>query len=238
MAEYKCRSCGELLEVPQGAAVVVCPHCEYPNRAEDLQAAAARGAGAAARPALADAQALLQAGNFEAAAPAFEALLLYEPTSPAAYLGLLMAELRMARPEDLARHDRPLAGYSNYQMALRFADEGLRQQLEGYEQTIVTGIKEREYQSALQDMQKPLDEEAFLNLAQRFRGLGDYKNAAELAQSCNQYSQKAINERIAKERDTKQKSRKTSKILLVLVGTVVVFGVLVFVIYAMQNFGR
>ena len=74
----------------------------------------------------------LEDGNFSKADEYCEKVLDLNPENAQAYLGKLMAELRVQKQEDLAYYNRPFDYYYNYKKALRFADDDLRTTLIGY----------------------------------------------------------------------------------------------------------
>ena len=61
-----------------------------------------------------------------------DAVLDAEPESAMTYVYKLMAELRVPKQADLANHKVPFDTKPNYQKAVRFADDSLRQILNGY----------------------------------------------------------------------------------------------------------
>lgn len=78
----------------------------------------------------------LEDGDWKSADEYCERVLDLEPECAEAYVGKLMAELQVSRPEQLGDYEWPLDGLNNYRKAVRFANEKLRVQLEGYlEQT-------------------------------------------------------------------------------------------------------
>jgi len=72
----------------------------------------------------------------------FDRVLDIGPEHAPAYLGKLCAELKIKDEADLANHAVPLDDMRNYQRALRFADARLSVKLEGYNQAIMSRIKE------------------------------------------------------------------------------------------------
>lgn len=65
-----------------------------------------------------------------------EKVLDQEPENAQAYLGKLMAERRVMTPADLANCDRPFTNSDNYKKAIRFGDDELVRELNGYVETI------------------------------------------------------------------------------------------------------
>ncbi len=103
---------------------VIRPHTQESEAFDQVRAALERGALA------------LEDGQFADADAFFENALNADPHSAAAYFGKLLAELRARTAEEIVAAERPLAEYGNFEKALRFADEGFRMQLLGYENQV------------------------------------------------------------------------------------------------------
>ena len=78
----------------------------------------------------------LEDGDFAAAEAFFEQSLNTNETNANAYLGKLMAQLKVRKKSELAAREFPFDGNLNYQKALRFAAGDLKKELEGYIETI------------------------------------------------------------------------------------------------------
>ena len=78
----------------------------------------------------------LEDGEWEKADEFFEQALNHNAEDAQAYLGKLMAELKISKSEKLAKCKEPFENRSNYQKAIRFADAELKQTLESYVLTI------------------------------------------------------------------------------------------------------
>ena len=74
----------------------------------------------------------LEDGDWGSANEYCEKILDIDPKNAQAYLGKLMAELHVRKQENLQDQAAPFDGYSNYQKAIRFADDSLRTVLTGY----------------------------------------------------------------------------------------------------------
>ncbi|MBR6727582.1 MAG: leucine-rich repeat protein [Clostridia bacterium] len=75
---------------------------------------------------------LLEDGDFDKAVDLCEQVLNQDPKNAKAYLAELLAELRLRTPEELAHCAVSFAQSGNYQKALRFGDDTLKQQLTAY----------------------------------------------------------------------------------------------------------
>ena len=74
----------------------------------------------------------LEDGNIEEADAYCEKVLDLDPENAQAYLGKLMAELRVYKQEDLQNCKIPFNDNDNFKKVMRFADKDLRLQLESY----------------------------------------------------------------------------------------------------------
>jgi len=130
----------------------------------------------------------LEDGNWLAAYDYCEAVLNQEPRNPQAYLGKLMAELRVSRQEDLANLAEPFDAYDNYQKAVRFADEDLASTLQGYishiNQRNADAHTEQQYNKAITAMGYAKRESDFLSAAEAFKALGNYQEASTYYAAC------------------------------------------------------
>lgn len=75
----------------------------------------------------------LEDGEFEQAVKYFNRVLDIEPENVRSYIGLLCADMKVRREEDLVNAPVPLSSNSNYTKALRFADSSCKERLQGYQ---------------------------------------------------------------------------------------------------------
>lgn len=130
----------------------------------------------------------LEDGDFDRADEFCEQVLNQDPENAQAYLGKLMAELRVKRQADLANCAEPFDNLDNYRKIIRFADNRLKSEIEGY----ITHINERnksnslaeQYASCVRAMNLAKSEDDYASVAKRFAELGDYKDSASLSQEC------------------------------------------------------
>lgn len=78
----------------------------------------------------------LEDGEWQEADEFFIRVLDINPEHAPAYLGRLLAELKIKNEAGLANHEKPLDNILNFQRTLRFADARLRARMEGYNQRI------------------------------------------------------------------------------------------------------
>ena len=146
------------------------------------------GGGAAVEPLLKRAFMFLEDGNWEDADEYCEKVLDQEPENAQAYLGKLMAECRVRKQSQLKDCPKPFDGSSNFKKAVRFGDEQLSTELNGY----IAHINERNelnrkieiYSRALNDMASAVTEDDFKAAANKFASIRGFKDADEKRQQC------------------------------------------------------
>ncbi len=130
----------------------------------------------------------LEDGDFDRTDEFCEHVLNQDPENAEAYLGKLMAELHIKCQADLANCAEPFDDLDNYRKIIRFADNRLKAEMEGY----ITHINKRnennrladQYTSCVRAMNLAKREDDYVSVAKRFAELGDYKNSATLSKEC------------------------------------------------------
>ena len=144
-------------------------------------------ANASAAPLLRRAFMFLEDGDWAKADDFCEQVLNLDPENAQAYLGKLMAELKVRRQEELPDCAKPFDGSSNYQKAVRFGGE-LGGTLKGY----IDHINERNelnrktgiYDGAVKAMNDAKNEAAYKAAADTFRMIPGFRDADALAEQC------------------------------------------------------
>ncbi len=141
----------------------------------------------------------LEDGDWAKADEFCEQVLNLEPKNALAYLGKLMAELKVRKREQLKDQPQPFDNQNNYQKALRFADGKLKAELSSVISFIIdrneTARKESIYQQALAAMER--DEEAdYIEAAHLFETISEYKDSAQKAKDCRKLAVVAPKEKI------------------------------------------
>lgn len=187
----------------------------------------------------------LEDGDFDKANELFDQVLNEEPENALAYVGLLCAELKVKNERELANCPSPIEGLNNFKRAVRFGDDALAERLKGYNRAIINRInaesKENYYLDAIKQftavikMREETEEqclqkfEAISAAAERFRALGDYKDALAHVNKCESEAQtaKALSEKRKEEKlEARRKKKKgMRKKLKALIITVVIIGV-------------
>mgnify|MGYP004582251085 CR=1 FL=1 len=119
----------------------------------------------------------LEDGNWEEADEYCEKVLDQDPENAQAYLGKLMAELRVRKQEQLAECEETFENNGNYQKALRFGSKEFRATLEKY-------VALNVYNDAITEMEKADTEYLYKAVAEKFKAIGGFKDADELARQC------------------------------------------------------
>ena len=117
-----------------------------------------------------------------------EKVLDIDPKNAQAYLGKLMAELRVKSRKQLADCAQPFDNLDNYGKVIRFGDEKLENEIRGY----ISHIKERNennrltdtYTNAINAMNSAETEADFKSAAHAFQSIADYKDSKEKAKEC------------------------------------------------------
>ena len=145
---------------------------------------------AGAAPLLRRAFMFLEDGEWADADEYCEKVLDLEPENARAYLGKLMAELRVRQEEALKNQPMPFDQNRNYQKALRFADGELASTLKGYTAYIVDRNererRERTYQKAVTLIEKNKTRKAYQEAAELFAKIPGYQDADARRLECEE----------------------------------------------------
>lgn len=184
----------------------------------------------------------LEDGDWTSAEAYSEACLDKDPELAEAYLAKLMAELKVAKRDALRDQAESFEDKSNYQKALRFADEQLRAELTQY----ITHINTRNenyrkddiYRRASNIIEAANTESECQEAAQLFASISGWKDAAAQMAACQKrlaqvQAQREQQEEIARkenERKAKQKKRIfaiTAPIVCIVIVAVVVLNTVI-----------
>ena len=136
-----------------------------------------------------------------------EKVLDIDPENAQAYLGELMAELRVSKKYDLKNCKQPFDTQRNYEKVLRYGDAALTSEMKGYIKHINDRNKEEQrntaYNKARRLMQSANTEDGYMNAADAFTGILDYRDAADLRQMCFEKAEAARKDSILKEAKAK-----------------------------------
>ena len=133
----------------------------------------------------------LEDGNWKDADEYCERVLDIDPENAQAYLGKLMAELKVHKQDDLAKLETSFDENDNYIKAARYADEKLHGKLNSYVETIFYSKNEEMYQFYIKLMATAKTEKDCINLAESFELLDDFKDSKVLATKCRKKAEEA-----------------------------------------------
>jgi len=148
----------------------------------------------------------LEDGDFKQAGDYCDRVLDIDPENARAYVGLLLAELKIKKEKELSLNEKPLDQLANYQKAVRYSDEAYRNWLEQCNQYILNRIREKEeqenerqrliaeqqqkeaeeraeqerytiYNKAVADGKKARRAAEYLKITEAFRSVGNYYDA-------------------------------------------------------------
>lgn len=130
----------------------------------------------------------LEDGKWQDADEYCERVLDIDPENAQAYLGKLMAELRVRKREQLADCEEPFDNRDNFSKVIRFGNGKLEAEMRGY----ITHINERNenahlmaiYNEAVTAMDKADTEKDYKSAAELFDAIVDFKDSEILAQQC------------------------------------------------------
>lgn len=134
----------------------------------------------------------LEDGDWAKADIYCESVLDQEPKCAEAYLGKLMAEVKVRKKEDLSKAKEPLDQTDNYSKVMRFADESLRESLSKAKEL---QHNEQRYTEAVACMAAASDEDAYRSASQKFLLLGSYKDSSSRREQCIQRADRIIADR-------------------------------------------
>lgn len=131
----------------------------------------------------------LEDGEFDSADEYCEKVLDQDPKCARAYLGKLMAELKVRKKEDLANCEQPFDNSNNYNKALRFADEELKRYIEHIKERNENTRHEKIYLHAVNTMKATIIKSNFEEAAKEFESIAGYKDSSELARKCKEITE-------------------------------------------------
>jgi len=137
----------------------------------------------------------LEDGDWSTANEYCEKVLDIDPENAEAYVGKLMADLKIKKQESLKELAETFEDNSNYQKAIRFADEKLKTVLVGYNEYIETRQNEAVYNRAKAEMSAADTVDSLRDAARRFGWISEYKDSAALAEECYGKAQEIEEER-------------------------------------------
>jgi len=154
----------------------------------------------------------LEDGDWKSANEYCEKVLDQDPENAQAYLGKLMAELRVRKQEDLKDCSQPFNEKNNYQKVLRFADKQLQEELEAD----IAYIKERNKHARLEglygdaaELKAQASSKAdYQEAAEAFAKIPGYRDADAQKQECLRLAEEARKDAIYRDAEKKAANRR------------------------------
>ncbi len=145
----------------------------------------------------------LEDGDFARADEFCEKVLNLDPENAEAYLGKLMAELHVKTRDALKDQPESFDSSRNYKKAIAFANDRIRELLSESTNFIQQRNRERQYQKNVILMNEAengeplfIKSKRYLNTAEEFDNLGDYKDSLQMAALCRERAESAAKDRI------------------------------------------
>ena len=130
----------------------------------------------------------------------FEKVLDRNPENAEAYVGKLMIDLKVCRREQLGDQAEQFNLNGNFKKAYRFADDALKQELDGYLKKISDKIETRRldglYSEAVSLMKRANTAEDYNEAKNRFSAISSWKDSAAKAKQCYEKSEELCKSKI------------------------------------------
>lgn len=126
----------------------------------------------------------LEDGEWQRADDFAEQVLNQDPENAYAYLGKLMADLKINKQDLLGEYEAGFENNPNYNKIRRYADKSLNDKLDEYIKNIANIKAEKTYQHSVNLMESAVTEKEFLQAANSFESHIDYKDSKKLAIEC------------------------------------------------------
>ncbi len=128
----------------------------------------------------------LEDGEWQRADEFCEQILNQDPENAYAYLGKLMANLKVKNQDLLGEYENGFENNQYYLKVRRYAPKSLNDKLDEYIENITNINNENAYQKSIQLMKSAKSEQKFINAAESFELLDDFKDSELLAAECRE----------------------------------------------------
>ena len=129
---------------------------------------------------------MIEDSEWQKADELLERVLDQNPECAEAYLGKLMIDLKVNKRENLATLDKLFEDNNNYQKIMRYCDDALHDEVNGYINAITETINNKKYTNALEQMKQAKTSNNFLIAAEFFEEIKDYRDSGSLAKECRE----------------------------------------------------
>lgn len=127
---------------------------------------------------------LLEDEDWDSASAYCEQILDIDPECAMAYVYKLMIKLQVSEQDKLAFLSKTFTEEKLYQKAIKFADDSLKDILEGYNNAINERNIESAYLSAVSAFNTAKTEQDYKALIPEFKALANYKNSVQMIKEC------------------------------------------------------
>lgn len=138
----------------------------------------------------------LEDSDWESADEYCERVLDSDPECAMAYLGKLMAELKVSKQEKLGELTKTFDDMNNYKKAMRFGNEKLKETLQGYTDSIINRNNERIYQRGEKAMESAETETDYEHASTFYAEIKGYKDSDLKYKQCKNMADTARKESI------------------------------------------
>ncbi|MCM1090929.1 MAG: toll/interleukin-1 receptor domain-containing protein [Butyrivibrio sp.] len=211
---------------------------------QSVQPSAAAGASGSEETALLKrAYLFMEDGDFAKGDEYCERVLNLNPENGEAYLGKLMVQLKVCKREELAQNSNPLGQVDAYRKVMRFGNDTIKKELEGYNQQIIDRLKrqqerqqEENYLRALRNLQSAVTSGQVGDAMNLLKSMGNYKDAAaQLVAAAEKLAQLEKEEQEEREKAQAERKKAQKKTLKKAASVFVVVTVIVLVLVNVQK---
>ncbi len=144
----------------------------------------------------------LEDGDWNSADEYCERVLDQEPKNAQAYLGKLLAEVRVNKKESLSQCCNVFSNNQNYLKIMRFADDDLKKEIESYAD-IVNDYVRQEEDRKIRERKEEKNQQDYvyaMNLMKSAKKAGDFERAAKLFKNLSDYKDALLQAKICREK--------------------------------------
>jgi len=127
----------------------------------------------------------LEKGSWKRADDTYAMVLKQKPKDPRAWLGRLLASVRVKEKAELANVQKTFEKNEYYLGCQKVAGKMLKEELEGYLETAVNRILSEKYDAAVAKMKGCDSPKSWQQVASSFRSLGGFRDSETLAKRCS-----------------------------------------------------
>lgn len=183
----------------------------------------------------------LEDGDWKRADDFCEQVLNNDPENAQAYVGKLMAQLKVNKQEDLADCEELFDDNDSYRKAMRFASPELKKELEGYVESIKVRIETNRLDAVYDKAQRKYEaagtEKQYKEAASIFQSISEWKDSRKKAAAALEKAEEARKQLAAKAARKKKRRLGIAVILTVLTATAV-FAVMKLVIIPNNSYKK